>query len=107
MNRLTGKVSSIDEMIEVVKTTPELMSQVTYWHTIPPREPRYEAIPSGIHPLLKAALAEKGIDRLYTHQAESFRQVMSGRHLVTVTPTASGKTLCYNIPVLQGILEND
>ncbi|NOU96946.1 DEAD/DEAH box helicase [Paenibacillus sp. LMG 31456] len=107
MNRLTGKVASIDEMIDLVKDTPELMSQVTYWRTIPPRDPLYESFPEGIHPLIKAALLEKGIDRLYTHQAESFREVLAGRHLVTVTPTASGKTLCYNLPVLQGILEND
>ncbi|MDF2963641.1 MAG: ATP-dependent helicase [Paenibacillus sp.] len=107
MNRLTGKVASIDEMIDLVKTTPELMSQVTYWHTIPPRDPSYEPFPQGIHPFIKAALTEKGIDRLYTHQAQSYREVLAGRHLVTVTPTASGKTLCYNLPVLQGILEND
>ncbi|MCR8631888.1 MULTISPECIES: DEAD/DEAH box helicase [Paenibacillus] len=107
MNRLTGKVASIDEMIDLIKDTPELMSQVTYWRTIPPRDPSYEAFPEGTHPLIKAALMEKGIDRLYTHQAESFREVLAGRHLVTVTPTASGKTLCYNLPVLQGILEND
>jgi DEAD/DEAH box helicase domain-containing protein len=107
MNRLTGKVASIDEMIDLIKVTPELMSQVTYWHTIPPREPAYEAFPAELHPLIRAALCEKGIDRLYTHQAESFREVLAGRHIVTVTPTASGKTLCYNLPVLQGILEND
>ena len=107
MNPLTGKVSSIEEMIDLVKRTPGIMSQVTYWHTIPPRDPSYEPFPSHIHPILKAALMEKGINRLYTHQAMSFREVEEGRHLVTVTPTASGKTLCYNLPVLQGILAND
>ncbi|WP_028551714.1 DEAD/DEAH box helicase [Paenibacillus sp. UNC451MF] len=107
MNPLTGKVSSIEEMIDLVKRTPEIMSQVTYWHTIPPRDASYEAFPENIHPILKAALMEKGIGQLYTHQAMSFREVQEGRHLVTVTPTASGKTLCYNLPVLQGILNND
>lgn len=107
MNKLTGKVASIDEMIDLVRSTPELMSQVTYWHTIPPRDPSYEPFPVRIHPILEAALKEKGIDGLYTHQAQSFREVMAGRHLVTVTPTASGKTLCYNLPVLNGILEDE
>jgi DEAD/DEAH box helicase domain-containing protein len=107
MNHLTGKVASIDEMIDLVKSTPEIMSQVTYWHTIPPRDPAYDAFPPGIHPLLLAAMKDKGIDRLYTHQARSFREVLAGHHVVTVTPTASGKTLCYNLPVLQEILHND
>lgn len=107
MNRLTGKVSSIDEMIELIRATPELMSQVTYWHTIPPREGRYADFPEGLNPLLKEALGAKGISRLYTHQAQSFSEVRQGRHVVTVTPTASGKTLCYNLPVLQGILQDE
>ncbi|WP_284639918.1 DEAD/DEAH box helicase [Paenibacillus silviterrae] len=107
MNRLTGKVSSIDEMIELIRNTPELMEQVTHWHTIPPREGQYDDFPDGLHPLLREGLASKGIHRLYTHQAASFREVAAGRHVVTVTPTASGKTLCYNLPVLQGILNNE
>ncbi|MCU6798051.1 DEAD/DEAH box helicase [Paenibacillus sp. WQ 127069] len=107
MNPLTGKVDSIDEMIQLVKNTPELMSQVTYWHTIPPRDPMYDAFPPELHPILLAALKVKGIEGLYTHQAESFREAAAGHHVVTVTPTASGKTLCYNLPVLQEILNND
>lgn len=107
MNRFTGKVAHMDELIELVKGTPELMSQVTYWHTIPPREAIHADFPDGLHPLIQQALLEKGIERPYLHQAESFRQVQMGRHIVTVTPTASGKTLCYNLPVLQGILEDD
>src|SRR3979411_1170436 len=52
-----------------------------------------------------AARASRGVDRLYSHQAEAYANVRAGRHLVVVTPTASGKTLCYNLPVLQGLLE--
>ncbi|HXD80815.1 MAG TPA: DEAD/DEAH box helicase [Candidatus Acidoferrum sp.] len=52
------------------------------------------------------ALAARGIQRLYTHQADAYRAVRQGRHLVVVTPTASGKTLCYNLPVLQRLLED-
>src|SRR6202011_5510148 len=48
----------------------------------------------------------RGIERLYTHQAEAYRAVRGGRNLVVVTPTASGKTLCYNLPVLQRLLED-
>lgn len=107
MNRLTGKVSSIEEMIDKVKNTPELMSQVTYWHTIEPRPARYADFPETIVPQLQTALMDKGISRLYTHQAESFRAAEDGRHVVAVTPTASGKTLCYNLPVLNRIMRDD
>ncbi len=55
---------------------------------------------------LAAALAARGIVRLYTHQADAYHAVRNGRHLVVVTPTASGKTLCYNLPVLQRLLEH-
>lgn len=107
MNPFTGKVSSMIEMIEGLRQTPEIMGQVTYWHTIPPRDPKLANFPEGLHEGICSALKHKNIGQLYTHQAESFRQVTAGNHVVTVTPTASGKTLCYNLPVLQKILEND
>jgi DEAD/DEAH box helicase domain-containing protein len=59
-----------------------------------------------LRPELVTALAARGIHRLYTHQADAYEAVRKGRHLVVVTPTASGKTLCYNLPVLQRLLEN-
>ena len=48
--------------------------------------------------------ARRGIEQLYTHQSEAFAHVLDGRNVVTITPTASGKTLCYNAPVLNSIL---
>ncbi len=62
--------------------------------------------PAGIDPRLQSALAARGIDQLYTHQAEAFAHVLSGKNIVTTTPTASGKTLCYNGPVLNAIVED-
>jgi DEAD/DEAH box helicase domain-containing protein len=107
MNRFTGKMSSMTEMIDFIKQSPEIMSQVTYWHTIPPREARVVDFPAELHGGLKEALLHTGISKLYTHQADAFREAAQGRHVVTVTPTASGKTLCYNLPVLQSILNDD
>ncbi|MGH9722095.1 MAG: DEAD/DEAH box helicase, partial [Bryobacteraceae bacterium] len=68
------------------------------------RAGEYADIPPDAHPDLAAALRRRGIERLYTHQAESFRLVREGRNVVIVTPTASGKTLCYNLPVLDRVL---
>jgi DEAD/DEAH box helicase domain-containing protein len=67
-------------------------------------EGEYAEMPAGVDARLRAALAEHGIARLYTHQAESFDQVAAGRNVVIVTPTASGKTLCYNLPVLNRLM---
>jgi DEAD/DEAH box helicase domain-containing protein len=79
--------------------------EVTLDHVIPAQPARHDPLPAGLRPELAAALAGRGIERLYTHQAEAYQHVRSGRHLVVVTPTASGKTLCYNLPVLQRLLE--
>ncbi len=64
------------------------------------REARFEPFPAEVDARLRSALAAKGIERLYVHQAQSFAHITAGRNVVVVTPTASGKTLCYNLPVL-------
>lgn len=73
---------------------------------IPAREGEFEDIPESVAEPLRKALIERGISRLYSHQAESFRLIEQGKDVVIVTPTASGKTLCYNLPVLN-LLLND
>ncbi len=65
---------------------------------------RYAGLPAGLEPRLAAALAARGVTRLYSHQRETWDHVRAGRHTVVVTPTASGKTLCYNLPVLHAAL---
>ena len=70
----------------------------------PAQPAQLEDIPEDVAPELKAALAAQGIRQLYTHQAEAFRRVTAGGNVVIVTPTASGKTLCYNLPVLNKLL---
>ncbi len=64
-------------------------------------------MPAGIPRRLQAGLQRRGIRALYTHQAEAVAAALAGEHVVVVTPTASGKTLCYNLPVLSGILADD
>lgn len=107
MNPLTGKAGSVSETIELVRRTPEIMEQVTFWHTVPPRDAKYADFPETLHPKLREALRARGIRQLYTHQAEAFAAAAEGKHVVAVTPTASGKTLCYNLPVLSSILKDD
>jgi len=84
----------------------DFQGDITLDHVISEVPARFAPLPASLRPELVAALANRGIERLYTHQAEAFDAVRNGRHLVVVTPTASGKTLCYNLPVLQRLLEN-
>ncbi|MGA2116845.1 MAG: DEAD/DEAH box helicase [Bryobacteraceae bacterium] len=66
----------------------------------------YAEMPPAIDPRLRAALKKRGIARLYSHQAEAFERVDAGRNVVIVTPTASGKTLCYNLPVWNRLMRD-
>ncbi|MEO3944570.1 DEAD/DEAH box helicase [Gorillibacterium sp. CAU 1737] len=107
MNPLTGKASGVTEMIELIRSTPEIMNQVTHWRTIPPREPHYADFPDELNPQIVEVLRQRGVSALYTHQAAAFQAAATGDHVVAVTPTASGKTMCYNLPVLNTILQNE
>jgi DEAD/DEAH box helicase domain-containing protein len=75
------------------------------WRELPPQRARYAGWPDGVDARLVAALAARGVERPYVHQAAAFEHARAGRNVVVVTPTASGKTLCYNLPVVQTLLE--
>jgi DEAD/DEAH box helicase domain-containing protein len=70
----------------------------------PARPGQFAELPESVAPAIRAALEQRGITQLYTHQAEAFRLSGDGKHIVVVTPTASGKTLCYNLPVLNRLI---
>jgi|LSQX01.1.fsa_nt_gb DEAD/DEAH box helicase domain-containing protein len=79
--------------------------QMSHIELIPAREARYADLQDGLHPSVEAALNAQGIERLYTHQAQAIEHVRAGENVVIVTGTASGKTLCYNIPVIEAMLD--
>ena len=70
------------------------------------REARFGEWPAGMEPRLLDALARRGIERPWVHQAAAIEHVRAGRNVVVVTPTASGKTLCYNVPVIESVLRD-
>ncbi len=78
---------------------------VTAIRHFPAREPRVAPLPASMPPRLVEILKARGMASLYTHQAQAFDLARQGKHLVVVTPTASGKTLCYNLPILTELLE--
>jgi DEAD/DEAH box helicase domain-containing protein len=81
-------------------------TSISGYHYVPARPARFEPLPAGLAPQLERVLLDRGIRQLYSHQSEAWNIVSSGRNVAVVTPTASGKTLCYNLPVLQRIVEN-
>ena len=95
------------EYIEKLKNNPVFMKNVTSWQVVPERKARYGEFPSDLDPRVKQTLHERGIDRPYIHQSRAIAAALSGQDFVVVTPTASGKTLCYNVPVLDSILKDE
>jgi DEAD/DEAH box helicase domain-containing protein len=91
---------SIEEIIQSWKRSKNISPCLTDLRIFKKREGRYQPFPDFLHPLLKEALRSEGIESLYSHQAEAIKHVQEGQDVVVVTPTASGKTLCYNLPVL-------
>ncbi|NLC55837.1 MAG: DEAD/DEAH box helicase [Armatimonadetes bacterium] len=80
--------------------------QIAHVRRLPERPPIYAEVPGGLSPAVTATLARQGITRLYSHQAEAIRRIREGQSVVIVTGTASGKTLCYNIPVVEKLQED-
>jgi len=94
------------QVLDRLRTDSDFCQNLTVWKTIPPRPARYAPFPAGMHPKLAGALQKRGIHGLYTHQAEAIDAVLRGEDVCVVTPTASGKTMCYNLPVLNRLLED-
>jgi DEAD/DEAH box helicase domain-containing protein len=93
---------TLRQILDRLATDPQ--RRIAAWKEIPPQPARFAPFPPDLDPALAAALRRRGITQLYTHQAEAFTSAARGEHLTVVTPTASGKTLCYNLPVLDRIL---
>jgi len=91
----------IGEILEQLKTDERFASNIAHWRTIPGREAKSVPFPESLDRRIREGLEKKGIRSLYTHQETAFRHVMAGKNIVVVTPTASGKSMCYHLPVLQ------
>jgi DEAD/DEAH box helicase domain-containing protein len=76
---------------------------VTWSHGVEPHEASVAAMPADLAPGVVRALQQRGIQELYSHQARAYELATQGKHVVVATPTASGKSLCYNLPILQAL----
>ena len=97
---------NVSQLADQLRRDHMFMKDVTRWEVIPAREARTMPFPASMDERLKPALARRGIHELYTHQAKSLEAIARGEDVTVVTPTASGKTMCYNLPVLSAILQN-
>jgi DEAD/DEAH box helicase domain-containing protein len=91
---------SLTAQLEAWRRDPQLWRNIALDEVLPAQAPRFADIPASLAPQVKDALSARGIEKLYTHQAQSFELAAAGRDIVVATPTASGKSLCFNLPVL-------
>src|SRR5271165_1763528 len=96
-----ARVSQVLDTFASRDSSGEILTAVRHY---PARAAQWAEFPAWVHGELRAAYGAKGIRQLYTHQAAAAEAVHAGKNVVIVTPTASGKTLCYNLPVLNAIL---
>jgi DEAD/DEAH box helicase domain-containing protein len=98
---------NLAQLLARLKTEDRFTRNVSRWEVIPPVAGRYAEFPAELDARLVDVLKKRGVDRLYSHQAQAVDLARRGRSVVVPTPTASGKTLCYNLPVLDSILRDD
>ena len=97
---------NVAQILDQIRADDMFARNLTVWKAISARPPQYAGFPDALDARLVEALKKRGISDLYTHQRASIEAALQRRNVCVVTPTASGKTLCYNIPVLNRLLSN-
>ncbi|HEY7847154.1 MAG TPA: DEAD/DEAH box helicase [Candidatus Limnocylindria bacterium] len=104
---ILDRPTSVDDTIGALLGDPAIARLLTAHRVLEPQPPRYAPWPAGLDPRLVEALRGRGFEALYTHQAVAVEAVRAGRNVCVVTPTASGKTLCYNLPVVDAVARDE
>jgi DEAD/DEAH box helicase domain-containing protein len=95
------------QALEGILRDPQFAPHIVMERLLKAAEGNYVPFPGDLDERIAAALRRRGIERIYTHQGEVWEKARAGKNVVVVTPTASGKTLCYNLPCLQALLEDE
>ncbi len=104
---ILDRPSSVDDAIGALLGDPAITRLLAAHRVIEPQPPRYAPWPAGLDSRLVDALRGRGFEALYTHQAAAVESVRARRNVCVVTPTASGKTLCYNLPVIDAVARDE
>jgi DEAD/DEAH box helicase domain-containing protein len=96
---------SVSDVIRLLNTNPLYRERAVHIETTPPREPEYGLLDRPLSLVLQAYLEQNGI-RMYSHQCEAVNHIRAGRNVIITTPTASGKTLAFNLPVFEELEVN-
>jgi DEAD/DEAH box helicase domain-containing protein len=102
----SGAIARVHDVLDAFAARDKNGEILTAVRHFPAREAQWASFPEWVKAELVSAYAAKGVRRLYTHQAAAAEAVHSKKNVVLVTPTSSGKTLCYNLPVLNAVLED-
>lgn len=97
---------TVENVLERLRLDPQFMSNVAAWERLPARPARHVPFPEAMQARIISALHESGQAPLYSHQGAAIEAALAGENVVVVTGTASGKTLCYNVPVMQTLLDD-
>lgn len=103
---MLSKKRTISQLVDEWQYDEEMKQNIVAMHTIDEKQAQYADFPSNLHPSIIKALHGRGIEQLYIHQRQAFDYAQQQKHFTAITPTASGKSYCYHLPVLQQILED-
>jgi len=97
---------NVNGFLEALKQDPSYAGQIVHVHTEPARTPQWGSLPAGLYPGVQNFLTALNVSRLYRHQTEAIEAALNGKDVLITTGAASGKSLCYQLPILQQFLEH-
>lgn len=104
---MNGASSSVASLLSRWRAEPTIANNIVEWRNLPARPAQTGPFPPGLHPALVQALEHLGIQALYSHQLAAWEHSQAGQNTVIVTGPASGKSLCYHLPVLDCLLRQE
>jgi len=102
-----SKKKSISEYLQALKNSPKYGPQVVCHKTFPKEDGKFIEFPASIPNQLIQCLKQQGIEKLYIHQGRAYKLIKTGTNVLVATPTSSGKSLIYNLPVLEQLLSDE
>ena len=97
---------NVGPFLDSLRSDPSYDGQIVHVHTEPSRSPTWGSIPERLLPPVRSFLDALGVTRLYSHQTRAIEAALDGTDVLLTTGTASGKSLCYQVPILQAILQD-